>query len=261
MNLVKTLTMILEPCIRGHRATSCAHTDRILVEVRKPGRPLQSCGHKLDSCVCGRLTETFKIGDGELISKSQTRGPLSWGLSHPRFLEYTACPNLIPNYGCHHAGCNFLSKSDLKDTEATQIQSWQEFEDQNNNIITASQCYFRRISGCRGYAKSELSCSSNGRSTTWSCPRIWKYCTIGTTSKPPTHLLPSWGVPPNRRCVSHVSLSHVYTSSSPTNHDSPTDHSLVEQCRLAQLPKHKSHDRIKIGLASSYETTIYELLE
>lgn len=54
-----------EPCIRGHRATSCAHTDRVLVEIRKPGRPLQSCGHRLETCVCGRLNEYFKIGDGE----------------------------------------------------------------------------------------------------------------------------------------------------------------------------------------------------
>ena len=51
-----------EPCIRGHRATSCKHTDRVLVEVRKPGRPLQTCGHKLDTCSCGRLADAFSLG-------------------------------------------------------------------------------------------------------------------------------------------------------------------------------------------------------
>ncbi|KAF7911925.1 hypothetical protein EAE99_010933 [Botrytis elliptica] len=44
-----------EPCIRGHRATKCTHTNRLLVLVRKPGRPMQSCAHELEGCVCGRL--------------------------------------------------------------------------------------------------------------------------------------------------------------------------------------------------------------
>ncbi|RDL37271.1 uncharacterized protein BP5553_04704 [Venustampulla echinocandica] len=53
-----------EPCIRGHRATSCTHTDRILIEVRKPGRPLESCGHEFDTCTCGRLRDIgFFIDD------------------------------------------------------------------------------------------------------------------------------------------------------------------------------------------------------
>ncbi|KAJ5054024.1 uncharacterized protein L3040_000310 [Drepanopeziza brunnea f. sp. 'multigermtubi'] len=50
-----------EPCIRGHRATSCAHTDRILVAVRKPGRPLESCGHNLNTCQCGKVAEVFGV--------------------------------------------------------------------------------------------------------------------------------------------------------------------------------------------------------
>lgn len=34
-----------ETCIRGHRASTCQHTDRTLVEVRKKGRPITSCAH------------------------------------------------------------------------------------------------------------------------------------------------------------------------------------------------------------------------
>lgn len=34
-----------ETCIRGHRASSCQHTNRPLVEVRKKGRPVTSCRH------------------------------------------------------------------------------------------------------------------------------------------------------------------------------------------------------------------------
>ena len=52
-------------CIWGHHATSCQHADRVLMEVRKPGHPLQSCGHKPSSCTsCGRLAEAFSVGGG-----------------------------------------------------------------------------------------------------------------------------------------------------------------------------------------------------
>ena len=59
-----------EPCIRGHRATSCAHVDRVLIEVRKPGRPLQSCGHRLATCICGRLTQTFSEGESKFMLRN-----------------------------------------------------------------------------------------------------------------------------------------------------------------------------------------------
>jgi hypothetical protein len=42
------------PCIRGHRSSKCAHKDRVLVEVRKPGRPLSACPHPSGSCGCER---------------------------------------------------------------------------------------------------------------------------------------------------------------------------------------------------------------
>ncbi|KAG9239203.1 copper fist DNA binding domain-containing protein [Amylocarpus encephaloides] len=66
MPLINGYKYSCEPCIRGHRATSCAHTDRILVEVRKPGRPLESCGHQLDTCSCGRLQDLFTLPGASL---------------------------------------------------------------------------------------------------------------------------------------------------------------------------------------------------
>ncbi|CDH55116.1 predicted protein [Lichtheimia corymbifera JMRC:FSU:9682] len=30
-------------CIRGHRSSRCHHTDRLLVQVRKKGRPITQC--------------------------------------------------------------------------------------------------------------------------------------------------------------------------------------------------------------------------
>lgn len=47
-----------EPCIRGHRSTKCSHaSERLMVPVRKPGRPLSQCPHPgPDPCLCGSVT-------------------------------------------------------------------------------------------------------------------------------------------------------------------------------------------------------------
>ncbi|KAI1275561.1 hypothetical protein F5Y07DRAFT_409181 [Xylaria sp. FL0933] len=46
------------PCIRGHRSTKCTHqAERIMIPVRKPGRPLSSCPHqKGKPCNCSNIT-------------------------------------------------------------------------------------------------------------------------------------------------------------------------------------------------------------
>ncbi|KAF2181961.1 hypothetical protein K469DRAFT_250453 [Zopfia rhizophila CBS 207.26] len=49
------------PCIRGHRSSKCDHRDRVLVEVRKPGRPLSSCPHSSGSCSCERVVINYTI--------------------------------------------------------------------------------------------------------------------------------------------------------------------------------------------------------
>lgn len=42
-----------EPCIRGHRSTKCDHAhERVMVPVRKPGRPLHTCSHPGKNCRC-----------------------------------------------------------------------------------------------------------------------------------------------------------------------------------------------------------------
>ncbi|KAF5657768.1 copper-activated transcription factor [Fusarium heterosporum] len=50
--------MACEPCIRGHRSTKCTHAnERLMVPVRKPGRPLSTCPHPASRpCSCGRVT-------------------------------------------------------------------------------------------------------------------------------------------------------------------------------------------------------------
>ncbi|RFN44976.1 hypothetical protein FIE12Z_10790 [Fusarium flagelliforme] len=58
MPLINGIKMACEPCIRGHRSTKCTHAnERLMVPVRKPGRPLSSCPHPASRpCSCGRVT-------------------------------------------------------------------------------------------------------------------------------------------------------------------------------------------------------------
>ncbi|KAI1166195.1 hypothetical protein F5B18DRAFT_95249 [Nemania serpens] len=60
------------PCIRGHRSTKCTHqAERVMIPVRKPGRPLSSCPHqKGKPCSCNNITAAIprngKCGCGTL---------------------------------------------------------------------------------------------------------------------------------------------------------------------------------------------------
>ncbi|KAL7938537.1 hypothetical protein V8C35DRAFT_288392 [Trichoderma chlorosporum] len=61
MPLINGQKMACEPCIRGHRSTKCTHaSDRLMVPVRKPGRPLSSCPHPSSQvCGCAAVTAAF----------------------------------------------------------------------------------------------------------------------------------------------------------------------------------------------------------
>ncbi|KOS19980.1 Protein GRISEA [Escovopsis weberi] len=54
MPLINGQKMACEPCIRGHRSTKCSHAnERLMVPVRRPGRPLSSCPHPPSRpCLC-----------------------------------------------------------------------------------------------------------------------------------------------------------------------------------------------------------------
>ncbi|KAI2628575.1 hypothetical protein GGR54DRAFT_351797 [Hypoxylon sp. NC1633] len=65
MPIINGQKMACEPCIRGHRSTRCNHApDRIMVPVRKPGRPLSTCPHPPGrTCQCGpRVTAALPKG-------------------------------------------------------------------------------------------------------------------------------------------------------------------------------------------------------
>ncbi|KAI1310586.1 hypothetical protein F5Y03DRAFT_22969 [Xylaria venustula] len=78
------------PCIRGHRSTKCTHqAERIMIPVRKPGRPLSSCPHQKGKlCNCNNITAAIprhgKCGCGtseppitETIAPVKTEPPVS----------------------------------------------------------------------------------------------------------------------------------------------------------------------------------------
>ncbi|KDN44295.1 hypothetical protein RSAG8_05559, partial [Rhizoctonia solani AG-8 WAC10335] len=44
-----------ETCIKGHRSSSCQHTDRALFEIKKKGRPVTQCNH------CRELRKTKQV--------------------------------------------------------------------------------------------------------------------------------------------------------------------------------------------------------
>ncbi|KAF8604777.1 copper-fist-domain-containing protein [Ceratobasidium sp. AG-I] len=44
-----------ETCIKGHRSSSCQHTERALFEIKKKGRPVTQCDH------CRELRKTKQV--------------------------------------------------------------------------------------------------------------------------------------------------------------------------------------------------------
>ena len=56
--MLANIILCSEPCIRGHRSTKCTHAgERLMVPVKKPGRPLSACPHAKDQvCGCGGVT-------------------------------------------------------------------------------------------------------------------------------------------------------------------------------------------------------------
>ncbi|RDL42029.1 uncharacterized protein BP5553_02008 [Venustampulla echinocandica] len=85
MPLINGMKMACEPCIRGHRSTKCTHAnERLMVPVRKPGRPLSQCPHPGgQSCGCGSVTAAIPRkqtchcgGDGSRPAQAQTQAPV-----------------------------------------------------------------------------------------------------------------------------------------------------------------------------------------
>ncbi|KAF3921406.1 hypothetical protein ABW21_db0201023 [Orbilia brochopaga] len=79
MPMINGVKYACEPCMRGHRSSKCGHHDRILIKVRKPGRPLSSCPHEAGSCSC----EVASVAIPRSSSKCPCTTP-SPGITKPR---------------------------------------------------------------------------------------------------------------------------------------------------------------------------------
>ncbi|SZF04779.1 unnamed protein product [Blumeria hordei] len=94
MPLINGMKMACEPCIRGHRSTKCTHAnERLMVPVRKPGRPLSACPHPRDqmcncssviaaiprkqTCVCGNDKSTQDSNQTPVIASTPSETPQS----------------------------------------------------------------------------------------------------------------------------------------------------------------------------------------
>ncbi|TFK71139.1 copper-fist-domain-containing protein [Pluteus cervinus] len=55
MVLISNKKYACETCIKGHRSSTCKHTDRPLFEIKKKGRPITQCTH------CRELRKTRAV--------------------------------------------------------------------------------------------------------------------------------------------------------------------------------------------------------
>ncbi|EIM87575.1 copper-fist-domain-containing protein, partial [Stereum hirsutum FP-91666 SS1] len=53
--LIEDKKYACEACIKGHRSSTCKHTDRPLFEIKKKGRPVTQCEH------CRELRKTKQV--------------------------------------------------------------------------------------------------------------------------------------------------------------------------------------------------------
>ncbi|EPE02795.1 grisea protein [Ophiostoma piceae UAMH 11346] len=93
MPIIDNQKMACEPCIRGHRSTKCNHAnERMMIPVRKPGRPLSICPHPPNNrCSCTSVTAALPRTRrcGGCVSKpgassSSSSGPASNVKTMPR---------------------------------------------------------------------------------------------------------------------------------------------------------------------------------
>ncbi|KDR77356.1 hypothetical protein GALMADRAFT_246744 [Galerina marginata CBS 339.88] len=77
-----------ETCIKGHRSSSCKHTDRPLFEIKKKGRPVTQCEH------CRQLRKTKQVHVKCICEPNE---PFSSYQQGPKpGLESAAFPNGLP---------------------------------------------------------------------------------------------------------------------------------------------------------------------
>lgn len=78
-----SLILCSETCIKGHRSSSCRHTDRALFEIKKKGRPVTQCEH------CRELRKTKQV---HVKCVCETKSSDSQGVSTTPLPLSSSCP-------------------------------------------------------------------------------------------------------------------------------------------------------------------------
>ncbi|KAF8639206.1 hypothetical protein AX17_001692 [Amanita inopinata Kibby_2008] len=115
MVLISSKKYACETCIKGHRSSTCKHTDRPLYEIKKKGRPVTQCEHCRElrktkqvhvKCIC-ELKEDILPSQSPSSGKKGTKIPQSAAFPNglPEDLEVAAASQLssggLTSDSCH----------------------------------------------------------------------------------------------------------------------------------------------------------------
>ncbi|KAJ7691591.1 copper fist DNA binding domain-containing protein [Mycena rosella] len=100
MVLISSKKYACETCIKGHRSSTCKHTDRPLFEIKKKGRPVTQCEHcrelRKTRQVHGKCICQGKESTETAVPKKKQKSVLSTGLmraaSSSRRLRFPRLP-------------------------------------------------------------------------------------------------------------------------------------------------------------------------
>ncbi|KAF9269514.1 hypothetical protein L218DRAFT_272584 [Marasmius fiardii PR-910] len=109
MVLISSKKYACETCIKGHRSSSCKHTDRPLFEIKKKGRPVTQCEH------CRELRKTKQVHVKCICMKVDGTSASAKGLN--KALESAAFPNGLPEALEASVALQLLSEGHSSDSD------------------------------------------------------------------------------------------------------------------------------------------------
>ncbi|KAI3621832.1 ace1 transcription factor [Moniliophthora roreri] len=86
MVLVNNKKFACESCIKGHRSSACAHTDRPLFEIKKKGRPISQCEKCRSLRQSRKMHSKCNCADKDITKPAVVPLPASAGAKAKRFI-------------------------------------------------------------------------------------------------------------------------------------------------------------------------------
>jgi hypothetical protein len=203
--IVRYLQILSDPCIRGHRSSKCDHAkERMLMEVRKPGRPLSQCPHTTHLCDCPRSVTGQSRVQVALNRKSAKKCPCGSDTPHPSSVPTPPSPTK------HTFKVDKTITSSRQPTrKQPDLESYVDRIDQSHiNVIMPHQCRPIQpnvplmVNGGQvlmagplynGFAQSEFQLQES-RVETWQNGNGFSNSNGNGMHKPPTHVKMDSGV-------------------------------------------------------------------